>query len=79
MVQKYEPASIRLGSGPYVLYEDYRKNMSNALSWMQAILYNEQLAYERYRDSLKESDREMHEHRHERTQDIINDLRDGLL
>lgn len=63
---------------PYVLHEDYRKRMSEVLSWMQAILYNEQLEYERYRDSLKESDKEMLEHRHARTQDIINHLREGL-
>ena len=64
---------------PYVLYEDHRQRMREALAYMQAILNNERLAYERYRSSLKEDLQEMHEHRHKRTQDIINHLREGLL
>lgn len=65
-------------NGPYVLYEDYRKRMSEALDCMQLMLNNERLAYERYRESLKEHWLHYHENRHARTQDIINHLREGL-
>lgn len=65
-------------NGPYVLYEDYRKNMSEALDCMQLMLNNERLAYERYQASLKEHWQHYHENRHARTQDIIDHLREEL-
>jgi len=68
-------------NGPYVLYKDYevlRERMSDALDCMQYLLNDERLAYERFRESLKEHWLHYHENRHARTQDIINHLREDL-
>lgn len=84
MIKKYycepddETGCTNAGKGPFVLYEDYHKNMSEALDCMQLMLNNERLAYERYRESLKEHWLHYHENRHARTQDIIDHLREDL-